>query len=272
MAQEEEKKEEEKFEFDAAGQALGYISLDQARVLAIEHARDNPEFYGRRYSRVDLVREVISQEESEDYYDIRLSYRPARGFQGEPGVEQFTIDKSGPIRLRQILIEPVGTRRRMGLLLALAGVAVVAVAGAVAALFAIGGGSDGPASVVDSGPGTTANAVSVAVAPTAAAQLISPQGDVIVDLAAGSVSAPAQFRYQPVAADAIPQLPSGFIASQKVFDLSLEPEAGTSETSVSLLNPITISVRLTTGDLSLAGGVGSNVVMTCPQSLYQPLC
>ena len=40
MAQEEEKKEEEKFEFDAAGEALGYISMDQARVQAIEHARE----------------------------------------------------------------------------------------------------------------------------------------------------------------------------------------------------------------------------------------
>ena len=38
MAEEEEKKEEEKFELDSAGQALAYISLDQARVLAMEHA------------------------------------------------------------------------------------------------------------------------------------------------------------------------------------------------------------------------------------------
>ena len=41
MAEEEDKKEEEIFELDAAGQALAYISLDQARVLAMEHARDN---------------------------------------------------------------------------------------------------------------------------------------------------------------------------------------------------------------------------------------
>ena len=90
-------------------------------MLAIEHARDNPDFYGRRYARRDLVREVISQEESEDYYDIRLSYRPARDFQGEPGIEQFTIDKSGPIRLRQILSEPVEPRGKLGLPLVTAG-------------------------------------------------------------------------------------------------------------------------------------------------------
>ena len=77
MAEEEEKKEEEKFELDSAGEALGYISLDQARVLAMEYARDNRDFYGRRYARRELVWEVLSQEESEDYYDFRVSCQPA---------------------------------------------------------------------------------------------------------------------------------------------------------------------------------------------------
>ena len=85
MAEGEGKKEEEKLEFDSTGQAIAYISLDQARVLAMEHARDNREFYGRRYASRELVWEVLSQEESEDYYDIRLSYRPTEGFRGEPG-------------------------------------------------------------------------------------------------------------------------------------------------------------------------------------------
>ncbi len=73
MLQEEGKKEEEKLEFTPEGEAFGYISLDQARVLAMEHARDNRGFYGRRYNRGDLVWEVVSQEESEDYYDIKGS-------------------------------------------------------------------------------------------------------------------------------------------------------------------------------------------------------
>ena len=55
MVEEEGKKDEEKFEFTAQGEALGYISLDQARVGAIEHARDNQEFYGRRYAERELV-------------------------------------------------------------------------------------------------------------------------------------------------------------------------------------------------------------------------
>ena len=36
MAQDNER--EEKLELDLAGQAIAYISLDQARVLAMEHA------------------------------------------------------------------------------------------------------------------------------------------------------------------------------------------------------------------------------------------
>ena len=97
MPEEDEKKEEEKFEFDAAGEALGYVSLDHARVLAVQHAQRNPEFYGRRYARRELVWEELSAEEGEDYYRIRLSYRPARGFQGEPGIDLLTIDKTGAI-------------------------------------------------------------------------------------------------------------------------------------------------------------------------------
>ena len=60
MAEDEGKKEEEKFEFAVEGEALGYISLDQARVLVIQHALDNTDFYGPSYSQVSLVWEVIS--------------------------------------------------------------------------------------------------------------------------------------------------------------------------------------------------------------------
>ncbi len=61
MAEEEGKKDDQ-FGFTPEGEALGYISLEQARVLAMEHARDNPEVYSSRYNRLALVQEVISQE------------------------------------------------------------------------------------------------------------------------------------------------------------------------------------------------------------------
>ena len=105
---EEEGKQEEKFDFTAEGEALGYISLAQARVLAIRHARDNPEFYGERYSGIRLVWEVTSEEDWDDFYEIRLSFRPAGRFRGEPGVEQLIIDKTGNIEIRQMQDEPTG--------------------------------------------------------------------------------------------------------------------------------------------------------------------
>ena len=99
MANEEGKKEEEKLEFTPEGEALGYISLEQARILAMEHARDNPDFYGARYQGTTLIREVISEEDGDDYYDVIFSFRPAGLFQGRPGKEQFIIDKVATIRV-----------------------------------------------------------------------------------------------------------------------------------------------------------------------------
>ncbi len=45
MAQDERKQEEEKVHFTREGEALGYISLDQARVLAMRTARESPGDY-----------------------------------------------------------------------------------------------------------------------------------------------------------------------------------------------------------------------------------
>ena len=53
MLDDEDKPDEEKFDFTPEGEVLAYISLDRARVLAMEHARDNRDFYGRRYARRD---------------------------------------------------------------------------------------------------------------------------------------------------------------------------------------------------------------------------
>ena len=49
MAEEQDKKDDEKLEFTPEGEALGYISLDQARVLAMRTARYNIGFYGWVY-------------------------------------------------------------------------------------------------------------------------------------------------------------------------------------------------------------------------------
>jgi len=44
-----EDKKEDSFEFDSAGEAVGYISMAQARVLARRTARDEPGDYGSEY-------------------------------------------------------------------------------------------------------------------------------------------------------------------------------------------------------------------------------
>ena len=55
MAEEEGKKEEEKFDFTLEGEALGYIGLDQALIRGIEHARDHTDFYGSAYQGISLA-------------------------------------------------------------------------------------------------------------------------------------------------------------------------------------------------------------------------
>ena len=173
MAEDPEDKKDE-FKLDAAGEAEEYISLDQARVLAIQHARDNPDFYGRPYARQRLAWEVISQEETEDFYEIRLSYRPAGRFRGEPGVEQITVAKTGTIELRQILDEPAEAARRgpPRMLLAVAG--LVAIGGAVVAALFAAGIFDGEPAAVPTQPVSTATATRTPPPTVAPASTVAP--------------------------------------------------------------------------------------------------
>ena len=254
MLEEEDKKDEEQLEFTPEGETLGYISLDQARVLAMEHARDNRGFYGRRYARRDLVWEVVSQEESQDYYDVRLSYRPAGAFRGEPGIEQFTIDKVGPIRLRQVLAQPV--ERRPLLVPGIVAGALVVVGALVGGLFGAGVFSGESQEAV-----ALAASVTVPVLLDKPAQLVSSQGDVTVDLDAGSVGGLVQLQYEPVSLVTMHQLPPGYVAAPKAFDLSVAGDEEGATGSYSFIKPITITVRLSTGDLALAGAVESRVII-----------
>ena len=246
MSKEESKNEEEQLKFTPEGETFGYISLDQARVRAIEHARDNREFYGLRYSQMDLVWEVVSQEESEDYYDISLSFRPATGFSGKPGVEQFTIDKTGPITLRQILSQPHSDTRRKAVLSGL-GLVIVVVAVAGGLLGAGVFSSSGTSVIID----PTAPVI-VTVAPDTPAQLVSPQGDVTIDVRAGSVRVPTQLIYQHLAIADIPAFPRSFSATGTIFDLT---------TSAPLIQPITITARFSSADATLAGSQVENIVI-----------
>ncbi len=100
-----EGREESQIEFTPEGGSANYISLDQVLMLAFQHARNNREIYGR-FANTELVWALDHAQETEDFYDVRLSYRPAPDFRGRPGVEQFIIPKAGGVEFRQIISEP----------------------------------------------------------------------------------------------------------------------------------------------------------------------
>ena len=89
-----------------AGSGGGFVSLEQARDIALSHARDNQSFYGGRWRKRPLTGLVLVAEERADAYYIRLSFQPAQKFSGEPGVEAFTISKTGEVQSRSILSSP----------------------------------------------------------------------------------------------------------------------------------------------------------------------
>ena len=147
MAQEEGKKEDE-FRLTPEGEAEDWITLEQARMRAIAHARDNTDFYGPRYRQINLVWEVDSEEEGEDFYDIKLSFRPAGSYSGRPGIEQFIMEKTGAIQIRQLMSDPSELGRPAGrgprvLALTALGVLIVGAVG-VGAAFALGGDDPPP--------------------------------------------------------------------------------------------------------------------------------
>ena len=222
----------------------GNMSLDRARAMALRHARDNRHFYGHRYATLDLVWEVLSQKERRDYYDIRLSFRPAEGFDGKPGVERFTFDKRGAMQDRVVLERPV--ERKSLLLPGIAAAAIVIAGAVVAGLFAAGVFSFGSETV----PLPTA---SVFLAPDAPSRLVSPQNDVTIVLDAGSVAEAVQLVFQPLSPETIPQLPPGYKALSKAFDLSVASTGEETDDSYVFMKPITITVSLSAEDLAAAG-------------------
>ena len=131
MPENESSSEEKHPESQRPGSAGEFISLNQACRIALDQARENRDFYGRRYRRQDLTWEVVSLVEREETYNVRLSYRPARGFRGQAGVEEFNIDRQGSVQARRMVSEPVRRRKFPGCGLLAAGVAVLVLVSAM---------------------------------------------------------------------------------------------------------------------------------------------
>jgi len=101
---EDQGKEVEKFDFTSEGE--GYISLDEARILAMQTAVALPGDYARDFPMVTMVFSVMESSETDDHYIVKLTVRPQGNFDGTPGQEEFVVGKNGTIALRQVLSFP----------------------------------------------------------------------------------------------------------------------------------------------------------------------
>jgi len=159
MTEDQDKKDEERFEFTADGEVLGYISSDQASVLAMRTARESPGDYGRRFRGTPMAFEVVEGEDTEDHYVITLSFRPQGQFTGNPGQEQFFIEKVGVVAHRQVLSVPRPRRLRRipvtPVTLVLLGVIIAVAVGAVLVTNGGGGKDEAPLAANVTGPTAT---------------------------------------------------------------------------------------------------------------------
>ena len=164
--QDQDKKEEGKLDFTPEGEVLGYISLDQAQVLARQTARETPGAYGSNFGGIPMAFDVLESEETEDHYVITLSFRPQGEFAGRTGREQFFIAKEGIVADRQVLALP--TRGRRFPLVSVAVGLIIVAAIAVGAVFALAGwDGDG----ADAGNGAALPTDTPAPAPSISMQL-----------------------------------------------------------------------------------------------------
>ncbi|PKB84256.1 MAG: hypothetical protein BZY88_00585 [SAR202 cluster bacterium Io17-Chloro-G9] len=176
MAEEESKEDFEKIEFTPEGESLGYISLEQARLLAMQTARDDPGNYGRRFSGSRMVFDVAEQEDGEDYYIVTLSFRPEGDFAGTTGQEQFFIEKEGAVAHRQVLSLPSAAGgKRLPIVPIGIGLVVVIIIAVVGVAFAVlSSSSEEPSAEVAAPTNTLLPPQAATQGPTATAVRFAP--------------------------------------------------------------------------------------------------
>ena len=196
---------QDKFDvFSREGEAAGYISLDQARVLGMRTASETPGAYGRSFRDVPMAFDVIAEEETEDHYVITLSFRPQGAFAGTPGQEQFFIEKEGTVAHRQVLSLPITEEgaRRLPVVPVAIGLVVVVIAAVVGFfVFARTPSEERPAPVAAPAPTGKTPAPIAAPAPLPEVATALPR------MTATAVPAPAR----PVSRD------SGFIQVENIW-------------------------------------------------------
>ena len=139
---------------------------------------------------------------------------------------------------------------------------VVLLAAVVGGLFAVGvlppERALTPGTLPIAAPGVP---VIILVVPGLPSQLVSPDGAITINLAAGAVSKELNLSYEKLLPQQVPPPPEGFVASDKLFNLSLTSEGKPADGPVSLAQPVTITVKLSPEDIATAGGVDSNLVI-----------
>ena len=107
---EDQGKEEEKFDFTSDGEEIGYISLDQAILLARQQAQEDGERHRRRLDWDEIIWSEITAEEREDTFRIVLQFRrPGRVvYEEQTGEEEFVFNQTGALVFRQVLAWPEG--------------------------------------------------------------------------------------------------------------------------------------------------------------------
>ena len=226
--------------------------MDEALDIALRTAREDTDVYGPRYSKKRLVWKVLGAEEVEDSFQVRLAYRPARRFRGEPGEELLSIDRRvGTTEFRRLVKEPLEKR---WIPIPLLAIGLPAIIGTVVA-----GGLFATNALAPEDPGLVL--VSVPISPDAPAQLSTPAGDVTVDLEIGAVSEPVELAYQSVSVSDAPDAPEGFVLSETVFDLSVSSKKAAAGEPFSFTKPITVTVQLSDQDIGLANGDDSSIVI-----------
>ena len=106
MTEVQDPQEEDQPESQRPGSAGEAVLSDLPGIIALRHARENQDFYGRRFASMDLAWDVVSQEEVADGYGVQLSYRVEHGFRANPGVGEFIINRQGSVQSRRIVTEP----------------------------------------------------------------------------------------------------------------------------------------------------------------------
>ena len=99
--------------FDSAGEAIAYISLDQAVLTARRLVREDEERYLHRLGWDTIVWTETDSEQREDSYRVVLQFRrPERGLREEQtGEEEFIFDLTGGLQDRQVLLWPEPTEK-----------------------------------------------------------------------------------------------------------------------------------------------------------------